>query len=212
MSAMDWIDLAYANRDWLTLFAVFVVVFTVVATICVGAWRAVVAMQEHALERGYEKGFDRGYLVGRHEERTVKAVETSDPYGMDAMIRFYKGPLGVPWTDGAEDRCENCGAVATKFDPEGVSLCEACADDSLKTVARECLALMKDYQSGGRDIGDLQSLVKDWIAAEAAIPPGEYEGADGLEDVVRWAIADRDEARAHVAKLEQICALKGTEL
>ncbi len=68
-----------------------------------------------------------------------------------------------------------------------------------RETVKECKALMKDFQSGGEDVRDLLDMVKDWVAAEAVSPEGQYEGADGLEDVVRWLISERDEAQAQLA-------------
>lgn len=64
-----------------------------------------------------------------------------------------------------------------------------------RETVRECMGLMRSYQSGGEDVRDLLDMIKDWIAADAVLDDGEYEGADGLEDVVRWQ-------KARIAELE----------
>jgi hypothetical protein len=83
-------------------------------------------------------------------------------------------------------------------DPEAETDRDPEAEGPAETV-KQCLALMANYQSGGEDASDLLDLVKDWVAAEAVLSKssvaGEYEGADGLEDVVKWLVA-RAEAAA----------------
>lgn len=64
--------------------------------------------------------------------------------------------------------------------------------------AYEAIALLEKNHMGGQ----LLEIVKDRLAAEVELGEGEYEGADGMEDVIRWMKQERDEARAEVERLK----------
>jgi DNA-binding transcriptional MerR regulator len=83
------------------------------------------------------------------------------------------------------------------------------SDAAHKAEDDEILALIREFRGSGAGIYEIKELIKDATEAEKVLPEGAYEGADGLEDVIRWLMADRDEARAQVAALSaQVEALK----
>lgn len=68
----------------------------------------------------------------------------------------------------------------------------------------KCMRLIRSCMGGGAGAEEIALVIEDRIAAEAVLSEGEYEGADGIADVVKWLRVDRDAARDALRKLDGI--------
>jgi hypothetical protein len=114
-------------------------------------------------------------------------------------MKLYELTLGneMRWMSKYDETCKELAAVNERIKQINQVTCIELE------VIKECKQLLCEFQSNGEDARDILDAIRDYVAADKLIPEGEYESADGLEDVVRWLLSDRITALALIEELQE---------